>query len=216
MEFVTTVIHEVAKPAEAAAFLCAALGFQLKNQQECAVVVGNGALDVRLVKTDATKQQGNQLKLEMYSNELAHSAQVLLARPGVLLIAENIQIGLERIETHVQAPFNIMICVAQEFNEDQLGIRPPLPKSLEWDEEAEDTLKDIIRIVPIEFRANARKRVTEYAEMLAGEWASICVDQETAIRALVEATPLFQHPSLQAALLKRGLDASNYFKNVAS
>ena len=105
-----------------------------------------------------------------------------------------------------------MLTLTRDFNEDELGVFPPLPMSLDWDADAGRCIQKILRVVPLSFRQVARVRITEKAEMLAAEEGSVTVNLDCAIKALAEATPVFQHPSLVEGLLELGYEPHDYFK----
>jgi hypothetical protein len=213
MDFVISVIHPVADFAEAKAFLCDTLGFQCKQATAEAVIVDNGSLAVRLVPVKDTVQ-GN-LHLELHSQNRELTTDTLLSLPNVSLITRDIAIGPQRLESHFQGPQGIVIIVAQEYSEDELDIMPPLPMSLLWDDDAEQCVKQMLRLTPLGFRAAARTRITEQAEMLAGEEAAITVTIANAVRALAEVTPAFQHPALVSALQQHGIEPAPHFNGMA-
>lgn len=214
MDFVTTIIHPVANPIAAAAFLCNTLGFQKKSSSTDALVVDNGSVAVRLVLRPALEQ--GVLNVELHTQNLGDATTTLLALPAVTLLQARIAIGNTRLESRLQGPHGIIITVAQEFTEDELDILPPLPTSLIWDGQAESCIRQILRLIPIDFRDGARLRITEKAEMLAGENAAITVTLDNALQALADITPHFQHPLLLSALQQQGIDASGHFQRAAS
>ena len=212
MNFVISVIHAVADPVSAAAFLCEALGFKNTCQSTEAVIVENGAIALRLVP-DNIARQGDVgcLNLELQTRNMAQATSELLLLPDVMLIAQPVAVNPARVESRLQGPQGILITLVQEFNEDELGIIPPLPTSLIWNEDAEDCIRQMLRLIPVSFRESARIRITERAEILAAEDAEITVTINYAVQALADITPLFQHPMLMSALRQRGIDPSGYF-----
>lgn len=212
MNFVISVIHAVADPVSAATFLCNALGFKNTCQSTEAIIVENGAIALRLVP-DNTEPQGNGscLNLELQTRNMAQATAELLMLPDVSLIAQPVAVNPARVESRLQGPQGILITLVQEFNEDELGIIPPLPASLIWNEDAEDCIRQMLRLIPVSFRESARIRITERAEMLSAEEAEITVTMHFAVQALADVTPLFQHPMLMSALQQRGIDPSGYF-----
>lgn len=212
MRFVTAIIHRVENLGTASDFFCTALGFYpAQNQGENSCLLENGAVTLRLLN-DAGINPG-MLNLELYSKHLDADSQALLAFPGVSLISDNIQINPFRLETRLQAPHSVVITLFQEFNEDELGILPALPISLDWEEQAVNCIQQLLTYVPIDFRQLARTRITERAEVLAAEQGEINVDLNIAVQALAETTPHFQHPTLVAALRERGIDPLHYFQS---
>lgn len=212
MNFVVSVIHSVDDLADAAAFLCRVLGFQQKPAASNAIIVENGAVAIRLV-TAKTELPNTVLTLELHTQDTATTLTQLRDHAGISLLhqAEN-NVRQERTETLLQAPHGIKIMLVQEFNEDQLDISPPLPTELIWHDEAEACVKRMLKLVPISFRQPARVRVTERAEMIAGENASITVTLADALHALADTTPLFQRAILISTLQAEGIDTTIYFQ----
>ena len=210
MRFITSVIHKVKNINTATGFFCTVLEFKCKEQTTEWSVVENGAISVRLI-TQPADENATTLNLELQTKMLAEDTQELLSHPEISLIAEQISNSPERIENKIQCPHGLVISLIREFNEDELEVIPPLPTSLDWDEDAEECVKQLLRIVPLSFRESARIRITEKAEMLIAEKGSITVDINCAVQALAEATPHFQHPALEEALHKRGIDSLNCF-----
>lgn len=211
MRFITSVIHKVEDITAATDFFCTALEFQQQEVVLNGVVIDNGAVSIRLLATDYEEPAGF-LNLECRVNRLAEETKELLLFPGIKLIADSIQVNQQRIESHFQCPHGLSLVLCKKLNEDDLDILPLLPISLDWSVEAEECIRQVLRVVPLDFRQLARERVTEQAEMLAGEQGLISVDLDFAIQALAKATPLFQHSALKDALLARGVDPGNYFK----
>lgn len=214
MNFAVSVVHCTDDILAAADFLCKALGFQHKEITGNAVIVENGAITIRLIKridglTDAA------LTLEFQTQDIGLTIQQLMTYENVRLVNQDKGAEINhqgRVEAFLQASYGLNVLLVQEFNEDQTGIMPALPSELIWDEEADLCTRRMLKLVPITFRQSARIRVTERAEMLAGEVGSVTVSLDTAVRALVQTTPLFQRPSLQDALQEEGIETGNYFE----
>lgn len=212
MDFTTAVIHRVDDLSNAVCFFSEVLGFNQQNPTDDGELVENGALAIRLVQTSAQQAATESLNLEMQTGDIAETTTKLLASSKVLLLEEHIQISQYRVETRLQAPYGIVITLAQEFNEDDLGILLPLPTSLDWQQDAEDCIKQMLLQVPVGFRKAARIRITERAEMLIAEQGLITVDIDCAVKALAQVTPIFQHQGLEIALKERGIDPENLFQ----
>ena len=211
MRFVTAIIHPVESLEAAEDFFCTALGFyHSQNQGNSGLLLENGSVILRLIKN--ANPISKSLNLELYSRQLDDDTQALLAFSGIALISKNVLVNLYRIETQLQAPHGVTITLFQEFNEDDLGILPPLPISLDWEEQALNCIQQSLTYVPIDFRQPVRTLITERAEVLTAEQGEITVDLKTAVQALAETTPHFQHPTLVAALRERGIDPSRHFK----
>ncbi len=212
MNFTTAVIHRVDDLLMAVSFLTDVLGFNQQTITADGTLVENGALAIRLVQTDDEQYTVGPLYLEMQTNNLSQATTELLDRPEIQLIQQHVEISQQRTETHLQGPHDIVIILAQEFNEDDLGIIPPLPTSLDWQQDAEDCVKQILLQVPIGFRQGARTRITERAEMLIAGHGLISVDVDRAVLALAQVTPIFQHQGIEIALKKLGIDPGDLFQ----
>ena len=212
MNFTTAVIHRVDDLLMAVSFLTDVLGFNQQTITADGTIVENGALAIRLVQTGDEQNSVGSLYLEMQTNDINQTASELLDRADIQLIQQHIEISQQRTETHLQGPDGIIIILAQEFNEDDLGIIPSLPTSLDWQQDAEDCVKQILLQVPIGFRQAARTRITERAEMLVAEHGLISVDVDRAVLALAQVTPIFQHQGIEIALKERNIDPGDLFK----
>jgi hypothetical protein len=209
MRFVTAIIHSVKNLTAAGDFFCTVLGFYpAQNYNNFGLLYENGAVSVRLVNDNIHE---TPLNLELHSQQLDEDTQELLAHPGVFLLSEKVLINPYRLETHLQAPHGLVITLFKEFNEDDLGILPPLPISLDWETSALDCVQQLLVCIPLDFRHLARQRITERAEVLAAEQGEITVTLNIAVQALAETTPHFQHPTLVAALHERGIAPLHYF-----
>ncbi|MCK4842046.1 MAG: hypothetical protein KAT04_09195 [Methylococcales bacterium] len=212
MDFTVAVIHQVNKLSDAMCFFDTVLGFDQQTPTEDGELVENGALAIRLVQTTDAQTVMQSLNLEMQTKDITETTVKLLTLPEIQLIEERVEISQHRVETRLQAPHNVIITLAQEFNEDDLGILLPLPTSLDWQQQAEDCIKQMLLQVPIGFRKAARTRVTERAEMLIAEQGLITVDIDSAVKALAQVTPIFQHQGLEIALKERGIDPGDFFQ----
>lgn len=210
MRFITSVIHKV-RDIKAACSFFIFLGFEIKQNTSDWVTLENGSVSVRLIALKDNENFDHNLNLELTTKNLEEDTKDLTSYPGVSLLEKQINHSQERIENKIQCPHNLIISLIREFDEDELGTIPPLPTSLYWEAEAEECVKQLVRIVPLSFRQNARIKITEKAEMLAASKGSITVTINDAVQALAEATPHFQHRALEEALIERGIDPLNYF-----
>ena len=211
MRFITSIIHKVEEITAATTYCCTSLGFNIKDQSTSWTIIDNGSIAIRLVTAENATEASNRLNLELQTKQQAEDTKELLSYPGVSLIAERISESPDRIENRFQCPHGLVISLIREFNEDELGIIPPLPTTLVWGVDAEECIKQILRVVPLSFRDQARIRITEKAEMLVAGKGSISVNIDCAVQALAEATPHFQHPAIEAGLHERGIDPLGYF-----
>ncbi len=212
MRFVTAIIHRVTQLTTASDFFCNGLGFYTKTQSSTSTwqVLENGSVTIRLT-TESNIPVGI-LHLEVYCQDLAQQTAALLDFADTQLIIPAFLSTPSRLETHIQAPHNILIILVKEFNEDELGILPELPTCLEWETQAVTCIQQLLRMTPLAFRDLARQRITEHAELLAAERGEISVDLSCAVQALAQVTPVFQHPTLVAQLQERHIDPGDYFQ----
>ncbi len=210
MRFVTALIHRVENLETANEFFCAALGFSSKTTESDWHLLDNGSITLRL--TTQADVPFSTLHLELYCQQLAEETAALLTFPAITLLIEQHTINSFRVETRLQAPHNTLISLVKEFNEDELGIIPPLPCCLDWQESATICIQTLLTCTPLGFRALARQRVTEQAEVLAAERGEITVSLPDALQALAQVTPRFQHPTLFFALQAQHIDPKPYFK----
>ncbi|MGR9105420.1 MAG: hypothetical protein ACU843_00665 [Gammaproteobacteria bacterium] len=211
MQFAVAVIHAVENPQTACAFFCEALGFQQQEQQGDSFLINNGAISIRLVNQNGGSGQG-PLNLELFCEDLDDNRELLLTYPGVAVLSEASWIDQFRLQCCLRGPHNLLITLNRTFNEDELGIIPPLPVSLIWEEGAERCIREVLKQIPLSFRHQARIRITEQAEMIAGKDGSIRVHMDHAVRSLAETTPSFQHRPLCNALVEMGIDPCPYFQ----
>ena len=209
MRFVTATIHRVDHLASASHFFCTALGFHIKTQTDSSQLLENGSVTIRL--STETHIPFTTLHLELNCRQLEPETQTLLTFTDTLLIAEHTQTTPYRLENRIQAPHNLLITLVKEFNEDEIGIMPLLPTCLDWQAAAVSCIQQLLTYIPIAFRQTARSRITERAEVLAAERGEITVDLADAVQALADTTPVFQHPTLIAALRERAINPDPYF-----
>lgn len=216
MNYTVSVVHSVDDLNGAVNFLCHVMGFQQKDAASSAIIVDNGVITIRLIE-NALQTTGRVLTLEFQTQDFNRTLLQLIDIDGIGLIRQDVPSEKqERIEALLQAPFGFNILLSQEFDEDQLDVMPALPSQLDWDEDADLCVRKMLRQVPVTFRQSARIRVTERAEMLAGEIGSITVTLDSGLRALAQTTPLFQRESLMEALSLEGIDPANYFEDSIS
>jgi len=207
--------HTVPSLEEATDFLKDVLQFTVRHQDQRSVLLDNGTLQLRLLSSEAPHAPDSQrLRLEISTKRLKKSATHLLARHDVKLLKEESHINMWRSELHLQTDYGIDLILFRKFNEDELGVLPELPISLDWPEDVQEPLKHILCCVPLAFRDKARKEITERAEYLTAEQGNITVAKEQAMLACAQATPLFQHHSLQEKMREVGIDPTPYFKDI--
>ena len=111
----------------------------------------------------------------------------------------------------MQSSVAVCLVISRDYNEDELGIMPPLQTALEWHEDALLLAQQLIKTIPVGFRDNARHKIIELAEADAIVAGQIEVDQQLAIRAIIKITPDFQHDALKDEIINNGLIVKDYF-----
>jgi hypothetical protein len=209
VNFVLGVVHRVEHPVEAARCLSETLGFNRVETDGDFQVVENGALTIRLVPSD---QPQGWLELDAASEDLSESMGQYLP-----LGWHPDESGKEphwatptREELRLLGPHRFALTLFREYSEDELGILPELPTSIPWEEDADQLVRELLRIVPLAFRDSARERIVKAVEtdvLVAGQ---LCVTRGPAVRAMVRVTPDFQHHSLREEIEQRGLEWLDY------
>lgn len=201
---VIAVVHRVGQPRAAAAFLERVLGMTRTEDADDECRVTSGALELRLLPLDEGGAS-TVLELELATNDALEGRERLLAEPGARLRSDAHRTRADRIELEMEMPFAVVVRVVQHLDEDQLGLLPPLPASLEWASDATRLVQETLRTVPLAFRDQARRRMTERAEFLAVRDGRVLVQPTDAVRGMIEATPDFQQPALRATLATAGV-----------
>lgn len=197
----------VRDPRGAADFLSQVLGFLVRvssgdpTEGEESWRAENGALRLRLSPvSQSTATPGvTPVWLEVETESVAESLSILARRGDVRRFGDLVERsdGLEQ-RFHTDHGFGLVLC--QELTEDDLCEPPPLPSSMDWCPEADRLVRAVLRRVPLTFRDAARRRATERAETLALAAGIPRVEEDRAVQALFDATPDFQHESLDEAL----------------
>ena len=208
MRFVADVVHNVRNLEQVLDLLVQGLDFQVESQRDQTCVLNNGAITIRLT-CDNSLDQG-VLHLSMETNDLAESCDYLTGLQFTAL-AEEHWVSVYRKELPMQGPHGIHITLARNYNEDELGIVPDLPMSLEWREEAESIIKKLLALVPISFRDSARCKITQKAEADTIVEGETIVGLDSAMKAIVYCTPAFRMQELRENMDKLGIDTSLYF-----
>ncbi|MDQ6974345.1 MAG: hypothetical protein Q9M10_05630 [Mariprofundaceae bacterium] len=194
----------VSNPQQSARFLRDCLGFQTQYKDGYGWCAENGT--VSLLIHAAEKPQAS---LEVQCNHIEEDSQALLSHDGIHALSDVEQYG-HRLQQCFRSDCGITLILSQILNEDDLNELPDLPVSLPWDEKTMQQVQRILRIVPLDFRAKARQRVTERAEYLAVAAGDLMVNEAYAMHALVDITLQFQHPSLYQAMQDEGISAEAY------
>jgi catechol 2,3-dioxygenase-like lactoylglutathione lyase family enzyme len=211
MSFAFAVIHAVDDVEQAAAFFRDVLDFREHSRGSDWAQVENGALTVRLVAAHRFARAPSDLELDLATPDVPAASAALLERKGLEPLMAPTWVSAERMEARLRAPHRVVLTLSRTFDEDALGILPELPTRLVWTEDAVAYTQRLLRLVPVSFREQSRRRVIECAETLAITAGGVTVDRDTALRALVMSTPAFQHEGLRAALRGEGIDPEPLF-----
>jgi hypothetical protein len=204
-------IHRVADPERTGSVLTGALGFLVQERgEDGSVVVDNGALRLRLARREGSSGEPPEpeepLELEAETEDLDGAVETLRHRAEVLDPGEEHRPTADRIERRVLLAEGLAVRLVRILTEDDLGVLPPLPATLAWEEASDLLVRRVLRSVPPVFRPAARKRVTRRAEAVALGGGAGEVGLESAVRGLVEATPSFQHKRLLETLEAEGVE----------
>jgi hypothetical protein len=204
-EFALSVYLENSEPEKVASFCCTHLDFEESDRGTGWIEIENGALAVRVIPLPAESGPAGPLVLEYRSGDLDATCERLARLPEVRRIAPPERVAHDRIERRVETDLGLTLVVTRKLTEDELEEAPELPTELLWQDEAIHLLQDMLRLVPLAFRDDARRRLTALAESLAAEEGEIEVTQPKALEALLRGTPDFQQRALEQALATRGL-----------
>ena len=206
--YVLSIIHPVTDTAAASGLLTEHLGFRLYDSGPGYHVVDNGSVAIRLLE-DA-ERAGTTLHLDVRSVSLTDDKERFLALEGVSLHTAVHFPHTHRAECTLAAPHGIFITLARAYSEDDLGELPELGRNMPWDEDAELVVKQLLRMVPIDFREPARKRTVQTAEEFAAASGAPQVDLNTGVRALLKISPKFQRPHIISWLRAENIPADAF------
>jgi len=211
MHFIDTIIHPVKQLSEACDFFIRILDFQIVTTEKNLILIENGALSIRLIEqSDLTTN--NWLNLAMSTDNLEKTALELMQSATVIETIPPFWISDKEQQQYFTLPHQIKLTLSKIYNEDELGILPELPTQLVWQADARQSIMEILQFVPVDFRALARKRVTEQTELVTMKKGDLEVDLDCALQTLVETTPQFQYDQLKETLKEHGFNPENYFK----
>ncbi len=208
-------IHPVADPQATGAVLTGVLGFQVRGRDDRgALLVDNGALALRLVPETGIEGEPSErsLELEVETEDLDGGVETLRRKGEVVEAEIERRVATDRIERRVRLAGGVVVRLVRSLTEDDLGILPPLPANLVWEDRSDMLVRRVLREVPLAFRPAARERATRRVEAVALSAGRVEVDEESAVHGLVEATPEFQHERLQRALEDEGIEVSRFLE----
>ena len=205
--FPVSIIHDVERLDEAVEFLEKGLEFATQSRDSDEARLDNGAIAIRL-----TRGSGSRLRIDIHTRDLDAAAR-RLSEVGARPIDEARWISAQCQQQRFDAPHGFDLLLSRLYNEDEVGIVPDLPTSLEWSPDAIEQVKVLLRRVPVDFRDQARRRATERAEYLALERGDVSVDLELGIRAIIQMTPAFRVDEVRGTLSELGYDTSRWEKD---
>jgi hypothetical protein len=206
--FPVGIIHGVADLEAALNFFQDVLGFPVRERGDEYAVCDNGSIRVRLVfDLDATQP----LCFELLTRDLESSTEQLLTNAEVRLVKPAYWASSDRRQVVLAVGNYLRLAVCRTYDEDELGLNPELPATLDWNPETDSLIRTLLKSVPAPFRTSARNRATERAEYLATIRGESEVRINDAVRALIDVTPGFQHESLAQALHASGIDPRPFF-----
>jgi len=208
MQFAIATYLSTPNPETTAHFLKDALHFQVEYRSGYGWWVENGSVTMILQKGNA-----DYAILEVECTHIENDSKQLLQRSDIQALTD-IQQQHNRIEQQLRCDCGILLRLAKVLNEDDMGELLPLPTSLAWDTQTDLSTRRILRVVPLSFRENVRHQITERAEYIAVEQGELCVQESHAMQAFVEVTLDFQYQALFDGMLKEGIDAAYYMKDV--
>jgi hypothetical protein len=200
------IVHRVADIEAAAAFLRDVVKLAEQERGPGWIVLDNGRLCVRLERT--AEVRNGEVRVEIATKDLDASTRVLLEHAGVQIISDPCWVAPHRQETRLAAPHGFELVLFREYNEDELGITPPLRKQLRWNCDAEELTKEVLRVVPLAFRAQVREETTRMAELAAVEDGNAEVLRSHAARGLIRAAPEAQRARVRRGLNEAGLSSA--------
>lgn len=203
MLFPLAVVHHTTDPSAAGQLLARSLEFEILSTAP-AVVVSSGSLEMRILPVDR-EYPASTTRIEVRSADVRAGIDRMTSAVPATIVGPIRRPTPERELCDIVLPHGFVVVLTRLYDEDELGVVPDLPTNLEWDGEALDHVRHVLRIVPIAFRDTARIRVTQYAEATAVRCGEAEVLVEHAVRALLDTTPAFQHDALRTALAERGV-----------
>ncbi len=194
-------------PEKAVFFLRDVFNFKCFCQDDGSWLAKNDALTLVLYEGEISS-----IALQLHSSNLQKDSAYLSNHPQVHAIDPTIQQQGALCWQHFQTDCGLRLCLCRTLNEDELTILPPLATNLPWDEAVDLLVRRVLCIVPVDFRKQARERVTERAEFLCLTRGALLVGESDAIEALKDSTLDFQQRELYETLQQQGVAVERYFK----
>lgn len=196
------IIHQVTDLKAAELFLRQVVGLPVRARGDGWVLLDNQTVAIRLLKGSAT----GRVRIELESADPEADAEALLRSGKVKRVGNTQRVTCDLLVLPLAGPCGIELQLVRQYSEDETGIVPKLETRLQWEPEAADALRRLLRRVPLPFRGLARDKSVQRAEELALQGGEVCVDLLTALRALVQITPWFKTELLREQVAGLGLD----------
>jgi len=202
MFYAIAVTFPTPQPEQSAQFLKNRLDFNIKYEDH-SWWAENGSTSLHLTQGTSSSV------LEIQCSDIVSDSSQLLAFPELEALTEIIS-NYHQLYQELQCDCGFKLYLTKILNEDERDELIPLTTTLPWDGTTKEQVQRILRITPLAFRDSARKKVTERAEYITVEGGGLTVGPAQAMKALVEVTLKFQHPTLYKAMLKENIDALQY------
>lgn len=209
MPHILSVIHVVEEVGAAALFCQEVLGWALIAQDAGSATLDNQSVRLRL-QAATDEQVSGALRVEISVRDLEAHRERWAEHPAFSVLREVHHVDVFRAEVHLQGPHGFVLVLSRTYDEDELGLIPPLETELCWEEKAEELLRRLLLLVPVAFRQNARTRCVEIAEWLAVEGGDVEVDTACAVRASIRGAPFFMRDVVREQLVEEGIDVARY------
>ena len=207
--FAPALRHPVEAMDRALAFFEEILEMPILGRGPGWALVDNGAIAIRLEPL-RPEESPRELEIELRAKDFEGARALLLEHPEISALGEIEWPRPDRKEQRLQGPFGVRLRLAREYDEDELGVIPDLPTSLEWEPEAVRLVQALLRRIPVDFRESARVRGTRRAEELAIRDGEVLVDPHLGVRAMAQITPAIRVPLVQEALRELDLDPARW------
>jgi hypothetical protein len=205
MDFVSSINHEVLDVKATSQLLCDHFDFAQSYVSTNSITVTNGILIIQLHQSNSDRKV--ILCLDYQSDDLETASKKLLNigfdQKGVVEKKTSF-----RHQILFTGELGINILLYKLFTEDDLGINIDLPLSLNWEPNAISIVQLLLKEVPLNFRAQARKKAVERAESITIAKGDLQVSFNIAMQSFMDITPKNKHSSLFKRLQEMDVDIS--------
>ena len=184
---------------------CDVIGLHISKQGEGFIEASSGNVAIRLIEVPKIE---NTVSLRLSVPNVSEAYQHLLDS-GLQPRYEPMNTpDLEKIACVTDANGHAII-LRRELTEDEWEVKPELPKTGEWQADAEDLVVRLLSHVPPFFRMLARRKVTRVVEQLAKEDHSP-VTREHVIKGYITASAKVTRSRLIEPLKAEGINPDDY------